>query len=759
MDNNITTKQSKKKRILITIGIFLLLSSLCSIGYGLFIIFSDNKESTTTSINTTDTSLSRIKADYQNKKISVNEYFTQLVYLKYDYNKLKAKYKGSKNNYLLDSEIDLTEILDKNYDKLDKNIVKFYLTKETLADVILNSNSKKSNKKMSMTKLANSDVHKLNDVVLSKNGRFLVWYTISGDDAITTEQANEIANSLEDSVSRYSELIGVDYTYTPYVDNKLFNDDYKNGKETLTYNNISVDNLKTAMSVYVYNTGSGSVLASYRDVTNATKVVNRSQAIGLLNEDNIINYPYIVINKQGFSSNDSLKQLYNHELFHHMQYLYCQRETGDRCGSDERIYEGMANFASSVVSNTSTQNNYLNNWASVYKKNISSKLVDITNGSNYGYAIFPYYYMYNKNINNGIDNLMSAHTKSKPFEYLQNKTTTEQLVNTINDLAKTTLNQNFNNNNLNSNEKVQFKKTLKVLNTYNEKIKAGAINYYKLSNKMNISVTTDELNYVNFIIYGKTHDGISNTDIWKEIKKGFGNFEIDLSLYAKYSEIYLIVTNANILKQFEYKINITKPKVVRNSNIITSFKNYTINIDMEMQLNKISSTSKSKGVIDEMHQKEYLETSVTSMGMKVSNIKSYTDYKTGITYMTQPYGGDKWWKEKSTSRTMDLQKIADQLASMKNVTEIDSNHYKVKMNAQDMQGVTNSSNANTANKLDGNIEVDVYLKNGYIEKIQYDFSKLIKSFDKFMVTISFSDYDKSGDINIPESIVNNAIEK
>lgn len=54
------------------------------------------------------------------------------------------------------------------------------------------------------------------------------------------------------------------------------------------------------------------------------------------------------------------------------------------------------------------------------------------------------------------------------------------------------------------------------------------------------------------------------------------------------------------------------------------------------------------GIIDELHQKEYLDFD-TTMGFTVSN-KIYYDFSNGYTYMTQPYGGDVWWKEKGASQ-------------------------------------------------------------------------------------------------------------
>ena len=67
----------------------------------------------------------------------------------------------------------------------------------------------------------------------------------------------------------------------------------------------------------------------------------------------------------------------------------------------------------------------------------------------------------------------------------------------------------------------------------------------------------------------------------------------------------------------------------------------------------------------------------------------------------------------------------------------------------------NSANSDTS-AIKGDINVDVYTENGYIVKLEYDFSKIVSGFELFTTTIKFSNYDNAGDVEIPETIVNNA---
>ena len=104
---------------------------------------------------------------------------------------------------------------------------------------------------------------------------------------------------------------------------------------------------------------------------------------------------------------------------------------------------------------------------------------------------------------------------------------------------------------------------------------------------------------------------------------------------------------------------------------------------------------------------------------------------------------------------VDLGTILDKLISMKNVTKVSNNHYKVKMTQSDIKGLMDSGNAGAAT-LSGDVYVEVYTENGYITKLEYDFSEMIKGFELFTTTIKYSNYDNAGDVEIPQSIIDNA---
>lgn len=764
-DNNSkeTTKNKKKRKTPIIIIILIIVILIGSFGYvGIQYLEKNKKKEKPTSdiaekeeLEQTNT-LEKLKMDYESGILSVNDYFNQLVYLEYDSSQLDQKYVS--NYYSTECEFDTDMILDQYFDELDQDIIRFYLTNKSMANVSLgyettvNQTNNNVNYEVKLLKdeidKGNAFNHRLNKVYLSQNGNFLIWYTDIGDDAITDEQLQSIATGLENTISLYEQKFGIKYSYNPYIDNKYFNEDWKNAKETLTQNHISTSVLQAAMSVYVYDTGSNSVLASYIDQQDAAKWINRSLILDILDEDGIINYPYIVINRNGFENNESLVQLYNHELFHHMQYLYCTSTNGKRCVADVRLTESIANFASSLVSDVSTSNNFLNNWASTYTKNTSVQLSEITDkGGSLGYAIFPYFNSYSSNVNNWATILIEAHNQEKPFEYIQSNTPKEDLINTINDLAYRTISQNYTNKSLISNTGITNKKDLTTGN-YNLTINPGSIDYFELDTIYNLKVTTNQNDYLTIKIYGYKNGK------YKEIKSELNTIELDTAFYVNYDKFYLAVTNGNLINSYDYTIHIENSKYQENSEFITTFDNYNIEVTMNLKISGIESQIHSKGIVDELHQKEYLDFDTTTMGFMISN-KIYYDFNTGYTYMTQPYGGDVWWKEKGTSQMVDLGNILNKLISMNNVTKISEDHYKVNMTNADIKGLISSANADTST-IKGNVSVDVYTNNGYITKLYYDFSNLISDFEVFNTTINFSDYNQAGDVEIPQTIIENA---
>ena len=75
---------------------------------------------------------------------------------------------------------------------------------------------------------------------------------------------------------------------------------------------------------------------------------------------------------------------------------------------------------------------------------------------------------------------------------------------------------------------------------------------------------------------------------------------------------------------------------------------------------------------------------------------------------------------------------------------------------KDDVSVLMSSGGTNATALSGDIYVEVFTENGYITRLEYDFTSMISGFEKFTTTIRYSNYDNAGDVEIPQSVIDNA---
>lgn len=192
-----------------------------------------------------------------------------------------------------------------------------------------------------------------------------------------------------------------------------------------------------------------------------------------------------------------------------------------------------------------------------------------------------------------------------------------------------------------------------------------------------------------------------------------------------------------------------------NNDSTVKFDNYKVKATMVISISGIDVTTILSGTIDELNQKAYLKMDMNSMGMVIST-ETYTDYKTGYSYIKDPFSDD-WTKQNGGTQLIDLNGLSKQLKEMNNVTKIDDNHYKVQITADEIQGLLSTTDTD-ASVITGGIVADVYTENGYITRIYYDFSEMTDSFDTFTLDMTIYDYDKAGTVEIPSDIVESATE-
>lgn len=717
----------------------------------------------------------KLLLDYEDGKITTDEYVRYSLYAAFNSNLLKDSYSGYKKS---DAYTHADKLVEQYYDELTDETLRYYLSQINLDYVTfeLDKENDETNNKLSVSDLlidqvsAKADkVTNLNKVVLSSGGNFVVWYTTTGSSATNYTYANKVAEGLEASIEKYTELFGKKYKFNSDVFSK--GKTYSNQKKILEKNNISEEYLTSAMQIYLVE-ADADALAFYvgkqgvlRDLFNKFRGGDQYGAVA---------NPYIVIKPSSFSDSERLEQLYNHEFFHHYQSnILCNQES---CNiSDPYISEASANWASSLISKKTTIKGFLNEWASTARK-FSSNLLSKEILKKYGvlkmsYALYIYLNNYSLVVDNGDDYIIESIYQKDSLKYLNDKASRKNLYDIQKIIALKNLSQDYENKNLivdpdYSDIFINIKDTISGEASYqNRDLSKIGIDYYLLdidsSSAFEIDVEGNNRNINTFIIAKKGENyevvGYSSVDTNKD--------KFDTNKYGEYDKLYIAVSNTSLVEENRYSLSVKK--INKNNSSIdndskeedntfsTTFSNYNIEMEMNITVSGINTNTVSKGVVDELHQKEYLDVTTTSMSFVSLNNKVYHDFNKGYTYMTQPYGGDVWWKEKSTAQLIDLGIILNKLISMENVNKISDNHYKVKMTQDEINGLMASGNASSAT-ISGDVYVDVYTDSGYIVKLEYDFTKLVQGFDLFTATINFSNYNNAGDVEIPQDIIDGA---
>ncbi|MBQ4283487.1 MAG: hypothetical protein IJB96_06140 [Lachnospira sp.] len=717
-------------------------------------------------------SYEKLRADYKAGKINANAYFAQLLCIAYDSKNIDEDYKSDNKVPMSAGELGIEDFYNTHKSELSDSVKKTFLKEYFQMDVAIGvksdsatetqpaTGSSASNNASFMsytaTTVANQEEvknHTLDKVYLSKNGNFLIWYTETGADAITAQNAKDIGDKLEDAVVLYEQTFGAKYKYNPKVDNSILSSDYSAAKKAMQNCGVDTSNLEKAMSVYVFDTGSDNVVATHYYWLEFG--LDWHAFWGSFDNDGIINYPYIRINKRSMADSvDSLYQVAVHELFHQYQEAYGEEKTGTWLPTGDVILETGANYASALANKATSKDLFLNTWAGRYASQTSTSLKEIANEDGAtGYAIFPYMYSYAANVNNGNSIILDAHLHADSLAYMHQNASPESLVNTINHLAYSTLTQDYTNVAFLANKPVTLKKELANNSTYNETIALGAIDYYKLNPYMNIKASTTETTFVHFNIFGKKGNN------WSKLIGNTQSLDISTYQYKDYDEIYLAVTNGSLIGSHPYTIEMGDQVYSTNgATFNTSINNYSMKATMNITMSGITTTSVMTGKVDQLHQKEYIKTQVMAFGIAVSEVETYADFAAGVTYASVPtMTGSQWQKEKSASQLVDMKGILNNLTSMKNVEKISDTQYRIKMSASEVQGLMESgSNDVNTSGITGTIDVDVYVSNGYITKMEYDFSKLVSGIQKYTTTITFSDYNTAGDVNIPQVVIDAA---
>lgn len=771
-------------KIIIIIAIIVFVSTITIIAINIYRNNSSVRPQDNSSTDETEASgYSLLSKDFQDEIISTDKYIQQLLYLQYDNNSLDEKYipklrQGT--SYNVDREVETY------YKDISEATLLYYFDKITLSnltfiDGLQNESSQQSNSLIDYLSVKASASEKpiinLDKATLSPNGQFIVWYTDSGDSAISLDDANKIAVGLDKSVSSYEKELSADYEFDSEM--VIKSAEHNDKLKILRDNGIDEDKLINAMQIFIYSDKDDSALASYTSLED-------SGLIGLLNQyyskitgsgiNGNTTYPFMVIKTESLSDIERLEQIYNHELFHHFQYHLCSASSCDR--PENFISEATANWASSIISNKTTGLGFLNEWAEVALRNSNSLMGSYLkkNGkTTTGYASFVYLYAYDQTVDDGRSKIISSLYEKNSLAYLGEKAELDDLNATIEYQSFMNLSQGYLNKNILATQQFDMP------NAYNNIKLKGLIS--SVSSNQAVIINNIGIDY--YLIEAgsdKPYKAIFNSnDVTENLqviivteKDGlFSKLDsqiihnaestIDTNNYGEYDRIYIIVANSNTNNKYTYNIRfeetekitpeIARPLVEINPpEFITDFNNYKISMTSRLVTSTngmdVTTDITSEGVMDELHQMQYLSMNASVMGMTV-NTQSYIDYSKGITYMKQPFS-DTWTKTNTGSSLINISNIISKFEDMSTITKIDDNKYRVIFSKDDVKNLLATASSST---IDGSVSAIVYLKDSRISKLEYDFSNLISFAKVFTITIDVFDYNNANDVIIPSGVV------
>ncbi len=495
-----------------------------------------------------------IMDDYNNGKISMDEF----VKLNID----------NPNDYV---PIDL--FMYNNIDQLSESTLTYYLEQINLPDVTFDPDKENEDDDDSNVGLfakpvyADGKLKNLNQVVLSGNGHFLVWYTTTGKSAISKEQAESIAKELEATVDKYKDIFGCEYKFESMILSERSR--YKKQQKVLKNNNIDVEYLEKAMHVYVYEY-SEKVTAQYRsrrvasdDKENALKTIGTD-----FNGSAVL--PYIRLRPSSLSDSERANQLMNHELFHHYQMEILEGHSNPI--TDFRIFDGTANLASALATPKESEEGFLNEWAHTARKYadrfLSEEFIkekESEGGENYvSYALFVYLYHYSNCVDNGMHKILESIYQKDGFEYLNKAATLDELAKVQETVALKNITQKYSNKNFvdapsyRSDWDFPIKAILaqQIPNggqSFSTKLPRLAMEFYRVTNSTAEAKLEKNSNIAAYLFKEKN----GSFEVIDKVGSDSNEHVFDLT---EYDLMYLVIANTSLTTENEYKLTIAPAK-------------------------------------------------------------------------------------------------------------------------------------------------------------------------------------------------------
>lgn len=534
-----------------------------------------------------------LEDDYNSGKLSKDEYIMQLAYSIYDKSKLNSKYKSAKLDFnspsiFFEKANSLSNALS---DDTKKYVVEKYLLSDVKWEFAENSSVDGSNTSTfsnqfdhRIDKLINTDndVNKLDNIKLSSNGHFLLYYTTSGVNAVKESDVDKIAAYLEEVVVKYKEKYGLDFKYESKInlsisDMSILNSNFMKKpsdlvKKILKNRNIDIKYYDTAMPVYLLNTeGTGALgyyVAPFNELMKeAVRLYDLFLDGGQQLDSSISTYafPYFVVSSS-IKDYDDLKIVASHELFHHYQKYICGDGEYKMCSSGNFTEETTADFAAMQISDVNKLGTELNEHASYYTDDVELNIDKIGfklgAGAGIGYGAFIFANNYANIVDNGYKYLFDSMKTNELLKYLYDNSGGK-----YKDVLLTTAEKNLT---------LDYDSKLLIANDDDGKIiyprkhrnigkddvvqsniiEYSSMHYYYIdpsnySQKSQLKFFSDrkDLTVLLFVREGESYKYLYSTDLEKD-------FIINIDDFSYYDEVAFAIVNSSISEQRNYKCEV-----------------------------------------------------------------------------------------------------------------------------------------------------------------------------------------------------------
>lgn len=552
-----------------------------------------------------------IDDDYKEGNLSSDEYIMQLAYSIYDTNNLNSKYKSNTLDFNHPSE--LLKKVSLMVDELSDDTLLYVFEKVTLSDVKweveddpVSTTSNKNQYELMPLVSQDSDLSKLDNVVLSSNNNFLVYYTKEGKNAITDNEAKKIADFLETVVSSYKTKFGLDYNYQAQYEigssGSLLTCPTLSAKgnacRLLKKNNIDIKYLQTAMPVFIIDTDveTTNALGYYvPPIGGLAEIVLKISDIfddmgtRIDNAMTTYSFPFFVVSSS-LENFDDTKIILAHELFHHYQKYICGNGSYGECVSGNFTLETTADYASASVSQVNIMETAINRHAGIFVKDSDSSIDKI--GYKYygeegtGYGAFVFAYNYASLVNNGEKYLFDSMKTTEALKYLY-ENSNGKYKDVLLTTAKKTLTLDYDNKLLIGNESgkilypANYMKIRKENNKQSNKINYSSMHYYYINPQNYVQGTqlyfngnNNDLTLLLFVQENHAYKYLYTHTLNNE-------FVINIDDFSNYNEVAIAVVNSQIAETLTYSYEINnngnkRPTVTAKSLGLTTLEE-TIN--------------------------------------------------------------------------------------------------------------------------------------------------------------------------------------